>query len=71
MTNAKGVPISECISERKYYAVVTPQGEFLSTKTYVSEDEAKTFVQNNLQLGNQSKNRFNVIPVWVTIRDAR
>ncbi len=63
--------VSELTSETKYYAVVTPQGEFLSTKTYVSEDEAKTFIRQNLALGNSPPNKYKTIPVWVSIRDAR
>lgn len=71
MTGSKETLVSECTSEKKYYAIVTPQGEFLSTKTYVSEDEAKTFVKKNLQQGDDPENQFKVISVWVTIRDAR
>lgn len=71
MTGSKDTTISELTSETKYYAVVTPQGEFLSTKTYVSEDEAKTFIRENTELGNNLKDQFKAIPVWVTVRDAR
>ena len=71
MSSSNHSPVSERTSDKKYYAVVTPQGEFLSTKTYVSEEDAKTFIGQNLQLADDPDNRLEVIPVWVTIRDAR
>lgn len=66
-----GHPIPELTSENKFFAIATPSGEFLSTKTYVSKDDASSFLQQALGLEKDSDTGYETVPVWVTIRDAR
>ena len=71
MTSDHKNAIPEMTAEVRYYAIVGPSGEFWSTKTHVSEDEAWSFLQDKLMIDCTRRELYRVIPVWVTIRDAR
>jgi hypothetical protein len=71
MSNNQDNAVPEMTSDTRYYAIVRPNGEFWSTKTHVSEGDAWSFLDDYLKIDAAQRGQYRVIPVWVTIRDAR
>lgn len=71
MTNERENAVPEMTSDVRYYAIVGPSREFWSTKTHVTEDQAWSYLQDTLKLDYTQRELYRVIPVSVTIRDAR